>query len=193
MVNYAVCTDEELMLHLTRGEALAFDVLYGRYSRKLLGYFVRMLNYDRERAEDALQDLFLKVVEHPESFDPARTFRPWIYALAYNTCKNYYKHNTLKKEAHQELMISGQDPDEEPFLKAARKLDSASFRKALEALLEELPIEKKEVFVLRYQENHSLLEIASITGCSEGTVKSRIHYTLRTLEEKLNVFNPIKD
>ena len=48
---------------------MAFDEIYGRYSRRLMVYFTRMLNFDKNLAEDALQDLFLKLAEHPEKFD----------------------------------------------------------------------------------------------------------------------------
>lgn len=60
----------------------------------------------------------------------------------------------------------------------------------LETILNELPIEKKEVFILKYQEEKTHEEIAEIQECSIGTVKSRLHYTLKTLEEKLHQFNP---
>jgi RNA polymerase sigma-70 factor (ECF subfamily) len=189
--DYSGCSDEELMLLLTRGEALAFDLLYARYSKRLLGYFIRMLNYDREKAQDALQDLFLKLVEQPDAFDASRRFRPWVYALAFNTCKNQYKYNTRVKEAKEELRYTGNDLDEGAFLKAAEKMDSVQFRNALDEVLNDLPMEKKTVFVLRYQEDHSILEIADITGCSEGTVKSRLHYTLKILEERLKIYNPV--
>ncbi len=191
MKDYSLCSDEKLMLLLRGGEASAFDTLYARYSRKLLGYFVRMLNYDREKAQDALQDLFLKIVEHPEAFDSSRNFRPWVYALACNTCKNHYKHITRVKGVHEELRYVANELDERSFLKAAEKIDAIEFRKALDDVLEDLPLEKKTVFVLRFQEDHTLLEIAEITGASEGTVKSRLHYTLKILEERLKRFNPI--
>ena len=58
---FSVLSDEELMLHLCNGEVLAFDEIYYRYSKRLLGYFIRMLNFDKGLAEDALQDLFLKI------------------------------------------------------------------------------------------------------------------------------------
>jgi RNA polymerase sigma-70 factor (ECF subfamily) len=189
--DYSSCSDERLMLFLLQGEALAFDVIYVRYSRRLLGYFIRMLNYDREKAQDALQDLFLKIVEQPGAFDTTRRFQPWIYALAFNTCKNYYKYSTRVKVVHEELHYTGNALDEGAFLKAAEKMDAVQFRSALDYVLNELPIEKKTVFVLRYQEDHSLQEIADITNCSEGTVKSRLHYTLKILEERLKIFNPV--
>ena len=67
---FSIYSDEELMCFLCKGEVLAFDELYNRYSQRLMVYFVRMLNFDKDLAKDALQDLFLKVAESPEKFDP---------------------------------------------------------------------------------------------------------------------------
>jgi len=188
---FSILSDAELMLHLQQGEALAFDELYTRYSKPLLGYFTRMLNYDKEKAQDALHDLFLKVIEKPELYDRSKSFRTWLYSIAYNNCKNHYKHWGIVKDAHDELKHTETVLDERFFTNAAAKIDAKEFRKALNDVLGEMPVDKKTTFVLRYQQDHSLLEIADIMQCSEGTVKSRIHYTLKTLAEKLQIFNPL--
>lgn len=70
--------DEELMGLLAGGEQTAFDELYQRYATPLLNFFYRMLNHDRERAEDLLHDLFLVVIEQPERFDSTRRFSTWL-------------------------------------------------------------------------------------------------------------------
>ena len=88
-------TDEELMHFIINGEEFAFNELYKRYAKKLLGYFTRMLNYDRIMAEDALQDVFLKIAEDPTRFDHSRSFKTWVFAIASNQCKNFYRHQTI--------------------------------------------------------------------------------------------------
>lgn len=188
---FAIYTDEELMFHLSKGEVLAFDELYTRYSKRLMVYFTRMLNFDKNLAEDALQDLFLKIAESPEKFDPSRSFKTWIFSMASNCCKNYYRHKTVVKNSHEELLLCDTKINEHSFLKLANKLDAIEFRKMLEEVLNELPPEKKEVFILKYQEEKTTAEIALIQNCAEGSVKSRLHYTLKILEEKLQIFNPI--
>lgn len=76
---FAMYTDEELMHFIINGEEFAFNELYKRYAKKLLGYFTRMLNYDKNLAEDALQDVFLKIAEAPTKFDNSRSFRTWVF------------------------------------------------------------------------------------------------------------------
>lgn len=188
---FAIYADEELMFYLSTGEVLAFDELYARYSKRLMIYFTRMLNFDRNLAEDALQDLFLKIAESPEKFDHSRPFKTWIFSVASNCCKNYYRHKTVVKNSHEELLYSDTKINEHSFLKLANKLDAVEFRKMLEDVLNNLPPEKKEVFILKYQEEKTIAEIALIQNCAEGSVKSRLHYTLKILEEKLHMFNPI--
>ncbi|HWY09940.1 MAG TPA: sigma-70 family RNA polymerase sigma factor [Bacteroidia bacterium] len=187
---FSVLSDEELMLHLCNGEVLAFDELYYRYSKRLLGYFIRMLNFDKGLAEDALQDLFLKIAESPEKFDSSRSFKTWIFSMASNSCKNFYRHQKVVTDSKEELEYLGNSSENE-FLKTAAKIDAAEFKKMLEEVLNELAPEKKEAFILKYQEDKSIADIAFIQNCPIGSVKSRLHYTLKTLEEKLKIFNPL--
>lgn len=173
------------------GEVEAFDELYFRYSKRLMVYFVRMLNYNKALAEDALQDLFLKIAEAPQKFDTTRSFKTWIFSVASNCCKNYYRHQEVVKNNHENLEQQTELVQEESFLALAAKIDARQFRLILEDALNELPLEKKESFLLKYQEDKSIREIAEIQNCAEGSVKSRLHYTLKILEDKLKVFNPI--
>ena len=188
---FSVLSDEELMLHLCNGEVLAFDEIYYRYSKRLLGYFIRMLNFDKGLAEDALQDLFLKIAESPEKFDGSRSFKTWIFSVASNSCKNFYRHQKVVVDSKEELEYLEGNSNENEFLKTAARIDAAEFRKLLEEALNELAPEKKEAFILKYQEDKSIADIAFIQNCPIGSVKSRLHYTLKTLEEKLKIFNPL--
>lgn len=188
---FSIYPDEELMFYLSTGEVMAFDELYARYSKRLMVYFTRMLNFDKDLAEDALQDLFLKIAEHPQKFDRSRSFKTWIFSVASNTCKNYYRHRQVVMQSREELFYLDPKGDENSFLKMAGKIDAREFRKMLEEILDELPPEKKEAFILKYQEEKTIAEIAFIQNCPEGSVKSRLHYTIKLLEEKLYLFNPV--
>ncbi|MBA3680658.1 MAG: sigma-70 family RNA polymerase sigma factor [Bacteroidetes bacterium] len=188
---YALLSDEELMFCVSTGEVLAFDEIYFRYSKRLLGYYIRMLNFDRELAQDALQDLFLKIAEAPEKFDKTRSFKTWIFSVASNSCKNFYRHKKIVSESHEEIKYSAESINDSAFLNAASKMDALMFRKMLEEALNELPAEKKEAFILKYQEEKTIAEIAFIQDCPEGSVKSRLHYTIKVLEEKLKIFKPL--
>ncbi len=188
---FSIHSDEELMSFVRQGEVRAFDELYVRYGGRLLAYFTRMLNFNRTQAEDALQDLFLKIAEAPEKFDTNRSFRTWIFSIASNTCKNYYRHRQVVAQSREEIAYEGEWKDNSAFVNCASRIDARLFRNMLEECLNELPPEKKEAFILKYQEEKTIAEIAEIQNCPEGSVKSRLYYTIRLLEEKLKLFNPV--
>ena len=187
---FGIYNDEELMLFITNGEVLAFDALYIKYSKPLMAYFFRMLNFDKNLAEDALQDLFLKIAEAPEKFDRTRSFKTWIFSVASNTCKNYYRHKNVVNNSHTEIEYLKSQTLNYDFTNVTSKIDINLFNKQLEEVLNTLPHEKKEAFILKYQEDKSIIEIAEIQGSPEGTVKSRIFYATKLLEEKLIAFKP---
>lgn len=189
--SFAIYSDEELMLFLNRGEVKAFDELYARYAQRLMVYFTRMLNYDKDLAEDALQDLFLKIAETPQKFDTSRSFKTWVFSVASNSCKNYYRKQQVVLKHAEEINFNEQTYGQSDFIALANKLDHVVFKQLLDEILEELPREKKEAFILKYQEEKSISEIAYIQNCPEGSVKSRLHYTIKLLEQKLKLFNPV--
>jgi RNA polymerase sigma-70 factor (ECF subfamily) len=182
-------TDEELPGLIARGRKDAFSELYSRYSGRLLNYLCRLLNNDREKAEDFLHDLFLKIIERPGMFDPSYRFSTWIYTLATNMCRNEYRN----KETRQRLLVENISFLED-ILKGGEiieeKLDRHAFRAGLQDALGQLDQTQREIIVLRFQEELSIKEIADILDCPEGTVKSRLFYTLKKLAVKLQMFNP---
>jgi hypothetical protein len=90
-------SDEKLMGLLGRGDIAAFDELYDRYGGRLLRYFHRMLGRDEEKAQDFLQDIFLRIVERPELFSLDRRFSTWIFSVAHNMCKNEYRRAMVRQ------------------------------------------------------------------------------------------------
>jgi RNA polymerase sigma-70 factor, ECF subfamily len=179
-------TDAELMLRLQRGDRTAFPVLYDRYAGRLCNFFLRMMDQDSGRAQDLTHDLFLKIIEEPGRYDPERRFDTWIFHIAYNMCKNEYRREESRNEYRQRL------GGEEPFTaeSAHSRHDERIFTEALDRQLKQLDERHRMVFLLRYQQELPLREIAEILGCPEGTVKSRLFTALKALSAKLTVFDP---
>jgi RNA polymerase sigma-70 factor (ECF subfamily) len=183
---YQECSDEELMELIAERDEWAFDELYRRYSRRLLRYFYRMLWQDEERAQDFLQDLFLKVVEKAPSFDTKRRFSTWLYSLAGNMCKNAYRAQKVR-----DIMVRAEPGLEGPPVQAEEgRIDREKFQAGLAREIENLSENHREVVLLRFQEELAIKEIGAIVGCSEGTVKSRLFYALRKLAGSLKAFDP---
>lgn len=179
-------SDERLMELVVRGDERAFGALYDRYQGRLLNYFHRMLWHDRERARDMLQDLFTKLAQRPASYDPARPFQTWLFSVANNMCKNAYRHQEVVKAAAIHLR---HEPDREEATNGIG-VDRTLFRDRLDEELDKLDPDHKATFVMRYHEDMAIKEIAAAFGCSEGTVKSRLFYTLKKLAERMKEFDP---
>ena len=176
------------MLFISKGKEKAFNEIYKRYSKKLLFFFYTKLNKNEEKANDFLQDLFLKIIENPEKFDQSKIFSTWIYSIAYNMCKNEYRKNEVRN-----IVTSGIDLDivsKKESSDYIDKQDIISFNKELHSQLDNLEETKRTTFILRYYQHFSIKEISEIMDCSVGTVKSRIFYSLKKLSKKLTAFNP---
>jgi RNA polymerase sigma-70 factor (ECF subfamily) len=186
--SYTNFTDERLMEAIMRGEKRAFDELYQRYAGPLLGYFMRMLWRDREKSEDFVHDLFAKIVNKPEYFDPTRSFKTWVYSVANNMCKNEYKKAEVRKGTRNDL-----DNHFSLFDTTANVMNEVQdrfFQNAFVQRMDELDQKHKEVFALRHLDGLSILEIAEVLGVAEGTIKSRLFYATKYLAEKLKEFDP---
>lgn len=186
--NYRQLSDEALMLHIKKCNNKAFDELYNRYSKRLLNFFYSKLNYDQEKANDLLQDLFLKIIEKPELFDTNKKFSTWIYTVAYNMCKNVYRSNC--KGNNYDINLLKELPT---FDKFNNKYDVDFFIDSLNTELNNLSKKHKQTFNLRHKDMLSIKEISIVMNCSEGTVKSRLFYATKELSKKLQIFNVNKE
>ncbi len=177
---YNTLTDEELMQHIQKGKVAAFDALYARYSRRMFAFFYKMLWQNDAKANDFTQELFLKIIEKPHSFDTQRNFSTWIYTLAHNLCKNEYrkqdnKNRVMERQAAQQARVENPKND----------LDENTFQKDLNAALEKLPEAHRTCFLLRYKDELTISEMSKILNCPEGTIKSRLFYAAKKLSKLL--------
>ncbi len=176
------------MQFVKSGNKAAFDELYNRYAHKILMFFYSMLANDKDKAQDFTHDLFLKIIEKPEHYDMSRSFDTWIFTLAYNMCKNEYKKLKIRLEHQKEQQFTAENT-----VYINDGFDKELYRKQLQKHLEQLDEEHKSIIILRFEEELTVKEIAQIVNCPEGTVKSRIFYTLQALSVKLSVFNPLNN
>jgi RNA polymerase sigma-70 factor (ECF subfamily) len=190
---YKKLSDEKLMEFIQRRDTSAFDELYSRYSPRLLHYFFRELGGTKQKAEDFLQEIFLKIIEKPDLFCTEKKFSTWIFAVAYNMCKNEYRRLEVRSVVNSTANMDGTSQDlDSDYHQLERNMDQKTFESALIAELEKFDDGHRSAFLLRYQQNLSIKEIGEIIGCSEGTIKSRLFYITQRLAAKLKAFNPYK-
>lgn len=177
-------TDGELMLKIRKGQEKAFEELYRRYARRLQGFFYRMLGGDTELAADFTQEIFERIWKFRDKYTVGEQVSAWIFTMAYNVCRNEYRH----REVADKYLWQMADEEEAGDSNIEVHLDEQAFDCVLAKVLENLPPEPRMLFALRYEEELTLTEIAEIMHLPVGTVKSRNHYLIALIKQKLHQY-----
>jgi RNA polymerase sigma-70 factor, ECF subfamily len=178
---YKIHSDSELMQLIVSGDHAAFRELYHRYKDQMYYYLYRMLGNSTEQANDFLQELFMKIIEKPESYNPSYAFKTWLFSMANNMCKNEYRHRGVRLEYHEyEALEQKLDYINESAIEPEHLIEK------IFQLLDQLGEEHRSAFLLRYREGFSVREVAETLELPEGTVKSRLFYARKILADKLN-------
>src|SRR2546423_7077941 len=169
--------DEELLARVGDGDRGAFEVLYRRYARAVLGLALRRLG-DRGRAEDAVQETFASVWRSARTYRPERgRGAPWLYAVARNAISD-------RGRARYEPAAEPQDePATEPGPAERAEQGWVSWR--VHRALESLPERERKLIELAYWSGLSQSEIAERLGIPLGTVKTRTRSALSRLADSL--------
>ncbi len=178
-------TDEELMVLVQDHHSHSAIVeLHARYSSKLLGYFIKMLNKDVDLSQDFVQELFLKILEKKHLFDPEKKFYTWVFTIASNMCKTAYR------KVGQSEVFDSVKHDQFNMHLGENLAEKDQFLIALQRSIDLLEAPQKQAFVLRFLEHFSLQEIAEIAETSVGTVKSRLFYATQKVAKQIQEFDP---
>ena len=182
-------SDDELMLRVSkRDDDRAFGELYHRYARRIMGFFFRQLNGDKTLAADFTQDAFMRVWTARDKFSGSNV-RAWILTIAYNLVKNHYRHSENEKQYEA---FAKQTSEEVVENNIVEQLDNDAFDQALRQELEKLPPESRLLFSLRFEEELTVPEIATLMALPEGTVKSRLYALIQNLKQKFNQHENIR-
>jgi RNA polymerase sigma-70 factor (ECF subfamily) len=183
--------DEALMLAFQKGDARAFDELVRRHRGPVFNFLLR-LTCDRGRAEDLLQETWLKVVRSAPSYETRAKFTTWLYTIARNLSVDLSRREKHRAATSLEQPLGGEDgeralseklPDAGPT--PERGAHGKQLQQALATAVQKLPEEQREVFLLREYAGVPFKEIAELTGTPENTVKSRMRYALEGLRRTL--------
>ena len=160
------------------GDRKALGQLYDRYHQHLLRYCVRLLR-DEQRAEDAVQNVFLKLQTGQQNIRNGQSMQSWLFTVAHNEALS----DINKKKsvtADDSIVWEGDSPEDELLAKERKEL--------IEIVLQRLHAPYREVIILREYERLSYEEIAGITGTTISSVKSRLFKARKALIEKLKPY-----
>lgn len=167
---------EWLALRCQTGDPNAFADLIAIMERPLL-YYAMSLTGNQDAALDVLQDVWLRVVRGIRKLKDPGSLKPWLYAITHGVAVDRIRRDYRRDKAEQEQLDDAFHVDEPSFSEE----DATAIRDALGRL----GVKHREVLVLHFLQDLSIQEIANVVGCSEGTVKSRIHYAKRQLKQIL--------
>lgn len=187
-------SDEDLMDGFRQGEADAFEVLVTRHSRGLYNYLLRSVHAPA-RAEELLQEVLLRVIRSKDRYRRSARFTTWVYTIARNLCVDesrrarFRDHESLDaplrgrgtRDGSMPLLATLATEEPGPDLGA----DSPRLRARLNGAVLRLPVDQREVFLMRLMAGMSFREIGETVGAPENTVKSRMRYALDKLREEL--------
>ena len=163
-------TDEkDLLIRLRDGDAAAFEVLYYRYSKRILWKFRRMVKIDGE-VEELFQELFVKIWERRGQIDADQPFSAYLYRIAENMVYDFYRKAARNQALHQAIL----DQSSGSYAPIEADLFSSEANAAIEKAIATLPPQRRQAFVLCKLEEKSYEETARIMGISPHTVHNHI-------------------
>lgn len=183
--------DEELMERCAAGSHEAFQCLVERYRGRLINVVGRFIN-DRDRAEDIVQEVFLRVYRSRHSYKRQGRYSTWIFTIAVNLAKNEIRRKVRRKgetslDAIEETMgPTVATADRSPG--AEEQLGREQIREMVTEAIAKLPVKYREAVVLRDIEGLAYEEIASILKIPGGTVRSRINRGRLMIKDYLTPF-----
>ncbi len=170
--------EQDVIAQVRRGERAAFAVLVDAYAKPIFNLAFRMTG-NRQDADDLAQETFLRAYRKLKRFDPEKKFFTWLYTIALNIIRNHLKSSRERTARIAEMDHPPSDPVD-PANPEGLCLDREKAQ-LLEICLQKLPSELKEAVVLRYYQDLSFDEIATITDVSVSAVKMRAYRGLERL------------
>lgn len=162
-------SDEEIVQeYLLTQKGYLFDVLYKRYSGKIFGKCISLLK-NEEAAEDAVQEIFMKILFNLDKFSGKSKFSTWIYSITYNFCIDTIRRNKKNISRSVDDIENYDVPDDidDSFL-----LEMSIER--LKVILDKIPVDDRSILLMKYQDEMSIREIGFVLEKSESAIKMKI-------------------
>ena len=185
-------SDAILMQRIVARDQEAFAILFARYQAQVTES-MRWVTRDPVAADDLTQEVFLRVWNRADQWSGQGSFRGWLFRIARNLSLNQLRSQSRRREQPLEMPSLYDEEDEEQPVpgwmidRAALgpdvQLERAEQRRILQALIDALPGEKREIFQMVYEDEVTLREVAERLAIPEGTVKSRLFHARKQLAE----------
>jgi RNA polymerase sigma-70 factor (ECF subfamily) len=185
--------DARLVARTQAGDPAAFDALVVKYSPRLYGLVYNMTS-NHEDTNDLLQDIFAKAYRSIAGFRGNSAFYTWVHSIAVNMTINFLKKRGRRMTLSLDDMDAGVENNKE-FIELTsstnpvREADLSELQQRLNEAMMKLSYDHRAVVTMFDIQGMPHAEIAQILGISEGTVRSRLFYAHRQLQNYLEEFH----
>ncbi|ASA26590.1 RNA polymerase sigma factor [Paenibacillus donghaensis] len=171
---------EDTIRRIQAGEVHLYANIIAVYQNQIYKYCLRLLN-NREEAEDAVQDIFLKVYEKIRYYQPKVKFISWLYKVSYNHCLNLLRKKRIQQQVKR---ILGHERVAES---AEQTVEKKIFSEPLAAALDTLTLEERNLLILRIFEEKTFEEIGDILSKNMEAVKKRYGRIRQKLKNNMEI------
>jgi RNA polymerase sigma-70 factor (ECF subfamily) len=182
--------DRALVAWARSGDGAAFEELVRRYRNDVFALSYHYLR-DREEAWDIAQEVFVKAHRALGRFRGDASFKTWLLRITANRCKDFFKKRRLQTVSLDEAV--GTEERRSPTFDPERNLEAAELGRFIQTALDSLPEKHRTAFVLREFEGLSYENMASVMGCSMGTVMSRLHHARKKMQRALIAMGAVEN
>lgn len=169
--------DAEVMSQVRDGRLEMLAILFERHHARLFNFFLR-LTHSRERSEDLVQELFVRVLKYRHSFRPNEPFTPWMYQVARHLHLSHLRRRRPELPL-DDVLDHAPDPAESPVRQLERRQEEDLLRQALGRL----PLRKRELLLLSRHEDLKYKDLAVMFECSLGALKVEVHRAVKDLRK----------
>ena len=178
-------TDEYYIREILKGDSGSYSQLVERYSHLAFSLSMKILN-QREDAEEAAQDAFVKAYNSLGAFQSSSTFKTWFFRIVYTTSISKLRTRRNLEVSIDTVKIS--DAEIESTESAMGQLNTSDRQKYLQAALERLEADERALLKMYYYDDFSMEEVSGITGLTISNVKVKIHRSRKRLLQELRIF-----
>jgi len=169
-----------LLASLKKGNRAAFEAIFDLYEKRLY-YFVFSITKSEYATEEILQEAFIKIWTKKETIDPSRSFESFIFTIAKNLTYNYLRNianqQSLKEEYWKNISSLNEETKDSILL--------AEYEDIVNDILQQIPTQKRSIYILSKQQGKSNKEIADLLGITQKTVKNHLWKTLQIIRTQL--------
>jgi RNA polymerase sigma-70 factor (ECF subfamily) len=170
-------------LQVKENQIIEFTILFNRYKKRIYNYALKVLN-DKMRADDIVQDVFLKLFGNLNSIHNKESVQFWLFKTARNEMMGFLRNTKNKKFITESVDI--EDFEIENKTSLADEIENRELNKLILSELENMNEDFSEVFILKEYSGLSYKEIASLLDIDEDLVKSRLYKARQKLINKIS-------